>query len=195
MASTSCLITSTPDFSPPDRTRPFLLVDTADPNPHGVLLINTLEKLQAGETSFSFGADFVSEDQGDDVFGHLYIDYGMSKFPPAIDVITEIDAVKAGTMADAKRRIKGTWNVANSVFNSGCHTVTLIVAHDFDSGTSCPVCRSDSTQLTWRVFFCDPNTPAANCVPDFTKCDTQTFAQGCGEVANPEVGAQCGALP
>ncbi len=88
MASTSCLVTSTPDFTPPDRTPPFLVTASADPDPRGVLLVNTLE--QQNNLTFTFSADVISEDQGAKVYGHLYIDYGRFEDQPALDVITEI---------------------------------------------------------------------------------------------------------
>lgn len=195
MTSTSCLVTSTPDFTPPERTRPFLVTATADPDPRGVLLVNTLEQLQMGKTSFEFSADVVSEDQGAKVKGYLYIDYGTTVGDhPYADLIPEIRELPPSTMADTtKRNIRGKWNVASSVLLPGCHTVTLIVSHEFDAETSCPVCRNDSSQLTWPVFFCDSNTAASKCVPDFSKCEKP--GQGCGAVANPDAGVECGALP
>jgi hypothetical protein len=193
MASTNCLVTSTPEFKPPERTRPFLIATTADPDPRGVLLINTLEQLSVGKKSFEFSADVVSEDQGSKVKGYLYIDYGTQVGDhPYADSIPEIKELPPSTMADTtKRNIRGKLNLESHVILPGCHTVTLIVSHEFDAETSCPVCRNDSSQLTWPVFMCDPDTSA--CVPDFTKCENP--GQGCGASANPDAGIECGALP
>jgi hypothetical protein len=195
MASTGCLVTSTPEFMPPERTRPFLVTATADPDPRGVLLVNTLEQRKDSQVSFVFSADVVSEDQGAKVKGHLYIDYGKRVGDNIYaDLITEFPELPPSTMADTtKRNIRGKWNIDSNAPATGCHTVTLIVSHEFDAETSCPVCRNDSSQLTWPVFACPPNTAASECVPDFTECEK--WGQGCGAVANPDAGVECGALP
>jgi hypothetical protein len=196
MISTSCLVVATPDFTPPERTRPFLVVASADPDPRSVLLVNTLEQANAKKTSVEFSADVVSEDQGAKVKGYLYFDYGkIGGDHPYGDVITQIRELPASTMSDpTKRNIRGKWNFANSVLDPGCHTMTLIVSHDFDAETSCPVCRNDSSQLTWPVFVCDPTTSVSNCHPDFSGCK-DNWGQGCGAVADPSSGVECGALP
>ena len=66
-------------------------------------------------------------------------------------------------------------------------------SHEFDAATSCPVCRNDSSQLTWPVFACPKGAPCG--VPDFTKCESESWGPGCGAVANPDAGVECGALP
>ena len=193
MASTGCLVTSTPEFIPPDRTRPFLVTASADPDPRGVLLINTLEQAQV--RSFEFSADVISEDQGSKVKGYLYIDYGQQGGDhPYADLITQIRELPPSTMADTtKRNIRGKWSFGDNVPAKGCHTVTLIVSHEFDAETSCPVCRNDSSQLTWPVYVCDPDVSAAKCHPDFFECENP--GPGCGAVANPDASVECGALP
>ncbi len=193
MASTSCLVTSTPDFTPPKRTPPFLIVASADPDPRGVLKVNTLQ--QQNNLTFTFSADVISEDQGDKVFGHLYIDYGKPGEQPALDTITEIPPLDPSTMSDTSRRISGKWTAEFRFFKNSCHTVTLMVSHEFDSATSCPVCRNDSSQLTWPVYVCDETLPAADCHPDFSACESQSLKQGCGASADPDAGAQCGDSP
>lgn len=194
MASSGCLVTSTPEFTPPERTRPFLIPASADPDPRGVLLIDTLEQ-QKESRIFEFSADVVSEDQGDKVKGSLYIDYGqMLGGHPYAAVITQIRELPPSTMADtAKRNIRGKLDLRTTVLNPGCHTVTLIVSHEFDAETSCPVCRNDSSQLTWQVFRCNPEKAASECQPDFSLCEK--WGPGCGATANAESGIECGAMP
>ncbi len=197
MASTSCLVTSTPDFTPPKRTPPFLIAASADPDLRGVLKVNTLAQKEAGNLPIAFSADVISEDQGTNVYGHLYIDYGKGVGQPGVDVITEIPPLDPSTMSDTSRRISGKWNfdISSLKIKNTCHTVTLIVSHEFDSATSCPVCRSDSSQLTWPVYVCDELIPASDCHPDFSACESQPLRQGCGASADPDAGAECGVLP
>ncbi|MEP7125826.1 MAG: hypothetical protein ABJE95_33150 [Byssovorax sp.] len=194
MASTGCLVTTTPDFTPPKRTRPFLVPSSVDPDARGVLLVNTLEQLQASKTLFEFSADVVSEDQDSPVNGHLYIDYGkVVGDHPFSRSITEIKSLPPSTMENMKpRRMLAKWNVASDVLGTECHTATLIVTHDFDPETSCPVCRSDSSQITWQVFSCG-GASAGTCVADFSLC--QKWGPGCDAAVDPDAGAACGAVP
>lgn len=192
MSSTSCLVTSTPDFTPPQRTRPFLVPSSADPDPRGVLLIDTVEH-PGNQTSIGFSADVVSEDHGDMVEGVLYIDYGKAGGDKPYAEAIQIRDLLPSTLSDpAKRNVRGTWNVKNSVINAGCHTMTLLVSHDLDRVTGCPVCRNDSSQITWQVYSCGLS-PIATCVADFSAC--QSWGPGCGVAADPDAGAACGALP
>jgi hypothetical protein len=194
MVSTSCLVTSTPDFTPPKRTRPFLVPSSADPDARGVLLIDTVEHPK-NQTSIDFSADVVSEDQGDIVEGVLYIDYGKVGGDKPYAEAIQIRDLPPSTLADTtKRNVRVTWNVKNSALTPGCHTVTLLVSHNLDRVTSCPVCRNDSSQITWQIYSCDL-APAASCVADFSACTTQNWGPGCDVAADPNAVAACGALP
>jgi hypothetical protein len=196
MAFSSCLVTSTPDFTPPQRTRPFLVPSSADPDTRGVILIDTLEH-PGSQTSIEFSADVVSEDQGAMVQGVLYIDYGKASGDKPFAEAIQIRDLPPSTLTDpAKRNMRVTWNVKNSVLGPGCHSVTLLVSHNLDRLTSCPVCRNDSSQITWQVYGCGLAS-AATCVPDFSDCQTQNLDPGCGVAADPDpdAAAVCGALP
>lgn len=192
MSSLGCLVTSTPDFTPPERTRPFLVPSSVDPDARGVILIDTVEHPKS-LTSIDFSADIVSEDQGSPVQGVLYIDYGATLSDRPFRELIQVRDVPASTLSDqVKRPIRGTWNLANSTVGPGCHTVTLLVSHDLDRITSCPVCRNDSSQITWQVFHCG-GASAALCVADFNDC--QSWGPGCDVAVDPNGGAACGALP
>jgi hypothetical protein len=192
MSSLGCLVTSTPDFTPPTRTRPFLVPSSVDPDARGVLLIDTVEHPKS-LTSLEFSADIVSEDQGTSVQGVLYIDYGLVMNDKPFRELIQIPDVRPSTLTDpVKRNIRATWHVAGSTIGPGCHTVTMLVTHDLDRVSSCPRCRNDSSQITWQVYSCG-GTSAAKCVADFTDC--QKWGPGCDVAADPDGGAACGALP
>ena len=192
MTSTGCLVTSTPDFTPPTRTRPFLVPSSTDPDARGVLLIDTVEHPKS-QTSIQFSADIVSEDQGSPVQGVLYIDYGLVTNDRPFREQIQIHDVDPSTLSDpTTRSIRAKWNVFASNIEPGCHTVTLLVTHDLDRVTSCPRCRNDSSQITWQVFSCG-GASAATCVADFSAC--QKWGQGCDAAVDPDAGAECGALP
>src|SRR5262245_48557944 len=72
MTSASCLITSDPEFSDPQRTPPFLIVDKAQPSPLDIVI------LQATDIEKEFLAVVRSEDAGDPdpLEVKLALDYG-----------------------------------------------------------------------------------------------------------------------
>ena len=192
MVSSSCLVTSSPDFTPPTRTRPFLIPSSVDPDARGVILVDTVEHPKS-LTSIQFSADIVSEDQGASVLGVLYIDYGEGTKDIPFREVIQIADVRPSTLTDpTTRSIKAKWNLAASTIDAGCHTVTLLVTHDLDRVTSCPRCRNDSSQITWQVFHCG-GASAATCVANFSEC--QKPGPGCDAAVDPDADAACGALP
>src|SRR5262249_28383797 len=120
-----------------------------------------------------FSAHVSSEDDGERVLFRLYIDYGFPDDPygrPYRDVVRTIDSLEPSTTSTNSRPMKpARWFPNSNSPGYGCHNVTLIASHSFDDDrTGCPVCRSDSSQITWQVIFCDPakNT----CESDFSTC-------------------------
>jgi hypothetical protein len=193
MASTSCLVTSTPDFTPPKQTRPFLVPASADPDTRTVQILDAPQG--AAGLPFSFSADVVSDDQGQQVLVALYIDYGKPNagdFPYA-DVILSFAPVKPGTMADTTaRRAVAKGKFAHPLL-PGCHTATLLVTHQINTDKVCPACLNDSSQITWPLYRCDSLESADACKPDFSQCEAPLL--GCPTVADPDSGVECGAVP
>jgi hypothetical protein len=190
MTSTACLVTSTPDFTPPKRTRPFLVTATADPDPRNVQILDAPPGTLG--LPFAFSADVVSDDQGQRVFVALYIDYGRpnSAGQPFADMIPSFPPLEPGTMADVKaRRIIAKGKLAHPL-GFGCHTATLIVTHQIDTVSGCPACLNDSSQISWPLYRCDSSDA---CKPDFSECET--WPPGCPAIADPSAGVECGALP
>ncbi len=156
MPAASCLVTSAPQFEPPAQTAPFLVKSTADPDPRTILVWDDpLKDRQA------FSAQLVSEDAGEDVQVVLFVDYGKpneaSGWPYQYSE-THNDAVSASTLDDPEPRIAKA-----TLFNltAGCHTVTMMVSHAFDSGLGCPLKLSDSDQITWTIVRCDGGSACA----------------------------------
>jgi hypothetical protein len=191
MASTSCLVTSTPDFTPPQRTRPFLVAATADPDTRLVQIFDAPPATPG--IPFSFSADVVSEDQGAQVLVSLYIDYGKANAndDPFIDALSSFKKIAPGTMSDPEARPVVAKGKFTSPMSFGCHTATLMVTHDIDTVSRCPACLNDSSQITWQIFRC--NSLDSACTPDFTKCEEPRT--GCPAVADPNSGVECGAVP
>jgi hypothetical protein len=193
MTSTGCLVTSTPDFTPPKKTRPFLVTASADPDPRKIQI---LDGPPGAAISYNFSADVVSEDQGERVQGRLYIDFG-DKNPggaPYNQLGVIPGSIDPGTMADSKpRRFEAKGTLAYPL-DLGCHTATLLVSHDFTDG-QCPNCLNDSSQISWPLYRCNSLESPDSCKPDFSKTECMTFASGCPANGDPDSGVVCGASP
>ena len=193
MASTGCLVTTTPDFTPPKRTRPFLIAATADPDTRLVQILDAPPGTPG--IPFSFSADVVSEDQQQEVLVALYLDYGRpnANDEPFADVLFQFKKVPAGTMADTKARPATAKGKLTTPLAFGCHTATLMVTHEIDTVARCPTCLNDSSQITWPLYRCNSLESADACKPDFSLCETPLT--GCPAVADPNAGVDCGAVP
>lgn len=198
MATPACLVTSTPSFDQPKRTAPFLITSSADPNAHSVLIFD-----EQMIESMVFTADVISEDDGQDVVFNLYVDYGF--IPPEGQTLNNrlpfrgysstIASLKPSTMTNPKpRRMQGAKWVpqVSGAINTGCHTVTLMASHAFDTETQCPKCLNDSSQITWQVFYCN-SAKGDDCTPDFSEC--QGWNGSCLAVPNDEDRDECGGSP
>lgn len=159
LTPSGCLVASTPEFEKPERTPPFLLAATADPDIREFVLITDEEANIRNE----FSAMVMSEDVGQPVKVALYIDYGEPNvegrpFHKALILFPEIPP---GRMSDNPRQVRAHLYPEQENVEPGCHTVTMIVSHEFDY-SGCPKSLADSSQLTWTVLRC---SSATNCVP------------------------------
>lgn len=159
----SCIITSTPDFEPPEQTPPFLVSENASPDLRRIVLI------QPDQDEVPFSAFVRSEDDGQQVKVRLLIDYGLksgeSPFPKALNG----KPVDASTMSDRSRVASAKWTRGGDELTPGCHSFTLMVSHAFDDFTDCPVDLSDSDSLTWNAYVCATGMP--ECPPPLALSD------------------------
>jgi hypothetical protein len=185
----SCLVTSSPDFGSPERTPPFLVPDSADPDPRRVLVVTS-------DTSrVDFSAVVRSEDDGDAVEARLYIDYGFvngAGQPFRTSVTDNATTLPPSTFDDDTRRAQVEWYPDSVPISPGCHRFTLIVSHGFDSRSGCPLELADSSQITWTVLYCAPGAecpppivdPRTDCPPIEARCPERvtetTSASGTG---------------
>lgn len=149
----SCIITSTPDFEPPEPTPPFLVSENASPDLRQIVVV------QPDQDEITFSAFVRSEDEKDDLVSvRLLIDYGTPSAGAPFGRAIKGKPVKSSTMADRSRIASAKLNRAVDDL-SGCHRFTLMVSHAFDEFTDCPVDLSDSDSLTWNVFLCTSDMP------------------------------------
>jgi hypothetical protein len=168
MSTAGCLITSTPDFSPPQHTAPFLIASTAKPSADQVVI---LDSAYPGEKVFS--AEVMSQDdpaggagQFQNVKVRLYIDYGITDpSQPYFYAIHSTSELTPGTIDQTGRNVNVTWQWSTKSYavDRGCHTATLIVSHAFDDQPECPTCDNDASTITWQVLQCDTTTTKDDC--------------------------------
>jgi hypothetical protein len=170
MSTAGCLITSTPDFTAPQHTAPFLIASSAKPAADQVV---TLDAAYPGDEVFS--ADVMSQDDPAGGMGQfqtvhvlLYIDYGIT-FPglsqPYRYAIHSTSELPSGTIDQTGRNVSVTWAWSGGPYSvdRGCHTATLIVSHGFDQAPECPTCDDDASTITWQILRCDTTTQKDDC--------------------------------
>lgn len=159
----ACLVTSTPSSEERKRTPPFLLAETAIPDPRLFKIINLTE---TSEVDFSAGV--VSEDADATVFGQLVLDYGFKVeggegTPYRIGIGLPVSAEPA-TLDDPPRTLSKRWALHSYPTTLGCHNVALLATHEFDNATGCATDPSDFDYLLWTVIVCD-STQGTCCDP------------------------------
>jgi hypothetical protein len=179
MVIPACLVTSTPDFTPPTQTRPFIIPSSADPDPRAVKVLDDVDPDAMG--TIDFKAQIVSDDQLEQVAFQVYIDYGVANpvtSQPFLVQDSNVRPLPASTMQETKPRIADA-KVPPQIIAFGCHTVTLMASHHFDALTGCPSCANDSSFVTWPVYHCNSSS-GPPCDPvDFAKCTVHTGLVSC----------------
>ena len=190
MTSTGCLVTSTPDFTPPKRTRPFLITATADPDPRNFQI---LDAPPGAVLAPSFSADVHVDDEADKIKALVYIDYGKPNVAGGpFQQFYIVQHIDASSVADTKTlRIKANTPLAYPI-DPGWHTATLMVSHEF-ADSQCPVCLNDSSQISWPLYRCNSLESADSCTPKLSL--TENWAPGCSPIADADAGVDCGAIP
>lgn len=170
-ATPACLVTSDPDFSPPSQTRPEIIAnDPYLPSP-AVGKLAFYQWNEASEyTAVEFSAWVQSEDAEEPVQNVLLIDYGeWSDYTDGPYAIFQLGPPLApASLADGPREVAIPWRPQREA-EQGCHTVTLVVTHDFKSdypGYHCPSTADDASFLTWFALVCRNEADAEACLAD-----------------------------
>jgi hypothetical protein len=160
----SCLVTSSPDFTPPERTRPEIVANDAYP-PSPALGELALFRYATGGSQYTpieFSAWVQSEDAGQAVQVELLIDYGdqsgVENGPYRSFV--EGEPLAPASMSDGPREVAVGWR-PQSQEPIGCHTVTLLTTHQYAQRKGvfrCPADPDDASMLTWFALVCGDAT-------------------------------------
>ncbi|TKD05120.1 hypothetical protein [Polyangium fumosum] len=160
-----CLVTAEPVTYEPQQTPPILVASGLDPDPRSILLVGG----DLGLPEFPIVASVASEDAGESVKVALYVDYGeMNAFnQPFRWAFPNFQELPAATLADGPRPLVGVrWNSTVYPLDAGCHRLTLVVTHEFDTQTGCPKDLRDSSQITWQFRQCG----VGDCPPILENC-------------------------
>jgi hypothetical protein len=197
LASTGCLITSTPQFKAQQHTAPFLVPSSAFPDTRDVVVVDYGQP-DAQNLKLPFSADVISQDDPSDSSGlfttvssALYIDYGVkapSGGPFAWYIQTGGKLAPGMINQTATRKVEEDWFPGQYTVPIGCHTATLVVSHIFDDATHCPMCASDTSSITWQVLACN-STNGEDC----TNLPL-SGAQACAIEVNPASAVTCASV-
>jgi hypothetical protein len=164
LGASSCLVTASPDFTPPERTRPEIVINDAyPPSPAlGEFASYWLDPASSQYTPIEFSSWVQSEDAGLAVQTMLLIDYGdqsgSSNGPYRWTVPGE--PLAPATLSDGPREVAIGWR-PQSQEPIGCHTVTLLTTHVFKQKNGayyCPAEPDDASLLTWFALVCGDAT-------------------------------------
>lgn len=152
--ASGCLVTADPVTYEPTQSPPILVTSGLSPDPRGILLVGGDE----GQKEFGITASVVSEDSGANVKVALYVDYGFTNalkqpFRYSLQTFPELSP---GTLANGPRPLLGIhWVDGILPILPGCHRLTLVATHAFDTASGCPKNLNDSSQVTWHFRQCD----------------------------------------
>ncbi len=171
MFAASCIITTDPQFEPPEQLGPFFLPDRAIPDAREVRVIEATDSL------ITFSGFVQSEDVGQPLVSRLYVNYG-SPFEGDVRLYQRNIVEKelaVGTWDEGGRLVESNWT-RNDWNTPGCHRFTLMVARDFKED-GCPKVDGEYATLTWTVLICDPDLgcpvidpPDSVCPPITSTC-------------------------
>jgi hypothetical protein len=165
--ASGCLVTADPITYEPTQSPPIIVASALNPDPRGILLIGGDDGLK----EFGITASVVSEDAGENVKVALYVDYG---FTNALDqpfrfALQTFPELPPGTLANGPRPLVGIhWVDGVFPIQPGCHRLTLVATHEFDTASGCPKNLNDSSQVTWHFRQCDDG----ECPVSLVECPT-----------------------
>ncbi len=154
LLASGCLEISEPVKYEPTQSPPILVSSGLDPDPRGILLVGG----DVGLAEFPITASVVSEDAGETVKVALYVDYGITNAleQPFRYALPNFPELPPATLTDPPRPLIGVrWVSGAFPIQPGCHRLTLVVTHEFDTASGCPQNLNDSSQVTWHFRQCD----------------------------------------
>ncbi len=187
-----CLVTAEPVTYEPEQTPPILVASGLDPDPRDILVFSGDV---TGGVTIPISASVVSEDAGESVKMAIYLDYGQKNAlgQPFRFTLSTFAELPPATLIDGARPLTGLlWNSNIYPVEPGCHRLTLVVTHAFDTASGCPKDLNDSSQVTWQYRQCAVG--AGECPPLLEDCPSTeaTCPLDPSAVANTDAGTTGG---
>jgi hypothetical protein len=157
----SCIVADPPEYRDPLQTRPVLDVYQAIPTTSRILVVYTNDKVP-------ISVPVRSEDAGEDLIAHFFIDYGTA----SPDIALNNQTIPASTYNDTGREVTFEWTV--KVAPPGCHLLSLVVAHrssflQMDNDSLDPAKADlDAAIINWWLNV----NPSDDMVTTLTDCPT-----------------------
>lgn len=153
-AAPSCLVTSTQSFDNPTQTAPFLSAVDAVPSLTQVILVPN------GKGPITFQSRVQSEDGNVDLTAVLIADDIDAPLSPVLDRQT----IPADHLNNVGRAVTLTWDPRvpprrGRPLGKGCHSLTMLVTHQFNDYDVRPKSHDDSDLLVWWLIIGDPADP------------------------------------
>ena len=169
--SQSCIVADPPEYRAPGRTRPVLNVYSAVPTATQVLSVPSTSLVR-------FTVQVRSEDAGEGLKAVFWVDYQIKESfdpPRRGESYVNSNVIPASTYDNTGRNVQVTWYPAMTGTGTGCHFMSLIVAHDssFYQNDNLHLNPSyaddDAAIVTWTVNVNPPNDDTLKDCP--TKTD------------------------
>lgn len=142
-----CIVADPPQYEDPGRTPLFLNLALATPRVLEVQVVDLSDNSSAND-KFSVSVPVRSDDQGEDFYAALHLDYSY----PGFGIRPDKKRFKASTLSDLSRKIELTLTLP-STLRGGCHQATLLAAHEsnWDIGPDEPLAtaKDDTATATW----------------------------------------------
>ena len=153
-----CLAPTPTEFRKPEKTTPVLDLATALPVTTQLLLVNN------GDAQ-PFRVKVRSEDDGDDVFGALHLDYGLKGGPRFTGGLASLPP---STFEDTQREMAMIWPVNAT---SGCHQLTMFVTHQLNFDVNRQLPKNATVDTAIAVWWVHVDSDASDAGPfDMPPC-------------------------
>jgi hypothetical protein len=167
VSTQGCLVTADPVSYEPQPTPPIILTTGLDPDPRRIHRLGGV----SGVTMLDIKASVLSEDAGQTIKTALFIDYGHANAQgqPFRFFVQSFPELAPSTLGAGPRDLQGVdYFLASTPLVAGCHRLTLVVTHAFDTKSGCPKQLFDSDQVTWHFNRC--NEDGSDCADSVEDC-------------------------
>ncbi len=159
----SCLVTQSPEFEQPKRTRPYI-TRLLSPPAYQIISISSKGLLRTFD-QMDLQFELLSEDLQNGPVAVLGLDFKGPAAPASATVVGYNNAIPAGHLMgpDSGPRVVDILLQLPTGTTAGCHSITLMVTHQTAPGFA-PTDESDVDYATWWALVDVNSTDLTDCV-------------------------------